>query len=161
MRMTNVLALGVLAIGMQSLAAPRGEAAPPAAAGGHAHAHPEKGPHGGSLIELGKEDYHAELVHDEATDTVTIHILDGGATRPVPIPAGRLVLNLRVAGKPRQFFLPAAPRAGDPDGLASAFAASDAQLCKALHAAGSSGRLNVEIAGRQYVGRVEGHTHAH
>jgi hypothetical protein len=50
---------------------------------------------------------------------------------------------------------------GDPDGLASAFAATDAQLCQALHAAGSSGRLTVEIAGRQYVGRVEGHTHAH
>ena len=29
------------------------------------HAHPSEGPHGGSLIELGNEEYHAELVHDE------------------------------------------------------------------------------------------------
>lgn len=29
----------------------------------HAHAHPSEGPHGGDLIELGNEEYHAELVH--------------------------------------------------------------------------------------------------
>ena len=33
----------------------------------HEHDHPSEGPHHGSLIELGKEAYHAELVHDEKT----------------------------------------------------------------------------------------------
>jgi len=32
------------------------------------HAHPDKGPHGGDLIELGNEEYHAELVHPHAHD---------------------------------------------------------------------------------------------
>jgi len=161
MRMAGMLTMAALAIGTAATPAARTAAAPPAAAGGHAHAHPTVGPHGGSLIELGKEDYHAELVHDEATATVTIHVLDGAAAKPVPIPAKRLALNLRAAGKPRQFFLAAAPQAGDPEGTSSAFTATDEQLCAALHAAGASGRLNVEIAGRQYVGKVSAHAHAH
>ena len=33
-----------------------------------AHAHPSEGPHGGDLIELGNENYHAELVHPEGHD---------------------------------------------------------------------------------------------
>ena len=34
----------------------------------HAHAHPSEGPHGGDLIELGNEEYHAELVHPHDHD---------------------------------------------------------------------------------------------
>ncbi|MCE2751496.1 MAG: hypothetical protein LW720_06355 [Pirellula sp.] len=36
------------------------------------HAHPSEGPHHGSLVELGKEEFHAELVHD--SKSVTIYI---------------------------------------------------------------------------------------
>ena len=32
------------------------------------HAHPTHGPHGGDLIELGNEEYHAELVHPHGHD---------------------------------------------------------------------------------------------
>lgn len=32
------------------------------------HAHPSHGPHGGDLIELGNEEYHAELVHPHGHD---------------------------------------------------------------------------------------------
>jgi len=39
--------------------------------------------------------------------------------------------------------------------------ATDKHLGKLLNATGSSGRLNVEIAGKRYVGRVESHTHPH
>jgi hypothetical protein len=41
-----------------------------------AHAHPSEGPHGGDLIELGNEDYHAELVHPEGHDDA--HPLEHG-----------------------------------------------------------------------------------
>ena len=49
------------------------------------HAHPSEGPHHGSLIELGNEDYHGELVHDHATGSVTIYLLDS-ARRAGPRP---------------------------------------------------------------------------
>ncbi len=77
---------------------------------GHAgHDHPSEGPHGGELIDLGKEEYHAELVHDDATHTITIYVLDGSAKVAMPIEATEMALNLLVDGKPQQFKLPAKP----------------------------------------------------
>lgn len=136
-------------------------AAAPAGTAAHAHAHPTEGPHHGSLIELGREDYHAELVHDDTTDTVTIYILDAAAAKAVPITAKQLMLNVRAAGAAQQFPLAAQPQSTDPAGSSSAFAATDQQLCALLDTKGSSGRLSVEIAGKRYVGRVGGHTHPH
>jgi len=100
-------------------------------------------------------------VHDDTTDTVTIYILDAAAAKAVPITAKQLTLNVRAAGTAQQFPLAAQPQAADPAGSSSAFAATGKQLCKLLDAKGSSGRLNVEIAGKRYVGRVESHSHPH
>ena len=160
MRFAKRMRTAMVVCGM-AVAGTTGLRAAPPAAHAHAHAHPTEGPHRGALIELGKEDYHAELVHDEKTDTVTIHLLDGAAEKAVPIPAKHLTLNMRAAGKAQQFALAAAPQEGDPEGSTSAFAAKDKALCRALDAPGASGRLNVEIGGKVYVGRVGGHTHAH
>ena len=119
--------------------------------------HPTEGPHHGTLIELGKEDFHAELVHDDATDTITIYILDAAAKKAVPIVAKKLTLNMVAAGKPQQFHLAAKPQEGDPNGLSSAFAATDKTLCQVLDAEDTKGRVNVEIGGKVYVGEVGGH----
>lgn len=128
---------------------------------GHVHAHPTEGPHHGSLIELGREDYHAELVHDDATDTVTIYMLDGAAKDAVAIDAKQLTLNLLVGGKPQQFQLAARPQPTDPEGKCSAFGSTSEPMCKALDAKGTTGRLNVEVVGKMYVGKLGGHTHNH
>lgn len=149
---TVALLCGLVTVGARLEAAP---------AAGHAHAHPTEGPHHGALIELGKEDYHAELVHDDATDTVTIYILDSSATKPVPIAAKQLTLNMRAGGKSQQFMLAAQPQQGEVAGSASAFAASGKQICQAIDAKGASGRLNVDIGGKVYVGNVDGHSHNH
>ncbi len=53
------------------------DAPPPATV--DVHSHPTEGPHHGTLIELGKEEYHAELVHDDKM--VTIYILDSAAKK--------------------------------------------------------------------------------
>ena len=129
--------------------------------GGHAHAHPTEGPHRGSLIELGKEDFHAEMVHDHAANAVTIYILDGAAHDAVPIDAKQVTLNLLVTGKPQQFQLAARPQPTDPEGKSSAFGCTSEQMCRVLDAKGTTGRLNVEIAGKMFVGKLGGHTHAH
>ena len=71
------------------------------------HAHPSEGPHHGELIELGNEEYHAELLH---TDTeLTIYMLDGAATQPVPIEATALTINMTHNEVPKQFSLDAVP----------------------------------------------------
>lgn len=129
--------------------------------GGHVHAHPTEGPHHGSLIELGRENYHAELVHDADADTVTIYVLDGAAHDAVPIDASQLTLNLLVGGKPQQFQLAARPQASDPEGESSAFTCTSRPMCEALDAKGTTGRLNVKIMGKTFVGTFGGHSHRH
>ena len=105
-----------------------GEATKPAAETAHhegdGHAehdeagHPEEGPHNGHLIELGKEEYHAELVHDDATHTITLYLLDGSAKKMVPVADKELTINL-VADGPVTILLDSAERPGK-DGLRAA-----------------------------------------
>ncbi|MGM0489947.1 MAG: hypothetical protein ACQESR_24720, partial [Planctomycetota bacterium] len=72
---------------------------------GHEHGgeatpeHPVEGPHGGHLIELGNEAYHAELLHDETKDSVTVYVLDAAGTKPVAISQPEIVLQLFRDGK--------------------------------------------------------------
>lgn len=133
----------------------------PAAEKGHhdEHEHPSEGPHHGELIELGKEEYHAELVHDDSTHTVTVYVLDSAAKAAVPIDAKGLVVNLVAAGKPQQFMLSAKPDAKDPVGQCSCFSLTNESLCEALDDKATTGRINIEIKGKAFVGKIEPHEH--
>ena len=135
---------------------------------GHAveDGHLEGGPHHGHLIELGKEDYHAELTHDETTHTVTIYLLDSSAKESVPIEAAELLVNLASGEKPAQYSLPAMPDSSDPTGKSSRFQLQDEALCDSICAPQAKGRVNVQIAGKPYSGVIEkisheGHAHKH
>ncbi len=138
---------------------PNGEqpAGTPAAEGGHDHDHASEGPHGGHLIELGGEEYHAELLHDDATGKVTVYILNGAAKEEVAIDAATMTLNMVVDGKPSQFSLSAVGGSGQ----ASQFEITDNALLEALDHEGATGRLNVTISGKPYVGKIEHHEHDH
>lgn len=131
---------------------------------GDGHEHPNEehshtGPHGGHLIELGQEAYHAELLHDDKTHQVTIYILDGQVKKSVPISQPELTVNMMVAGSPKQFKLPALAQATDVPDRASCFQAESEELCDALCEPGAKGRLNVNIGGKQFVGEIEHHDH--
>jgi hypothetical protein len=159
-RASGLVALG-LAVTSAAGGVPAVAAQPKTQKSVHAHAHPTEGPHHGSLIELGREDYHAELVHDDATDTVTIYMLDGAAKDAVAIDAKQLTLNLLVGGKPQQFQLVSMPQSADPEGRCSAFGCTSEPMCKAIDAKGTTGRLNVEVSGKRFVGKLGLHTHHH
>ena len=108
---------------------------PPATTGheghDHAHGHASEGPHHGDLVELGNEEYHAEVVHGD-TGAVTVYVLDGSAKTAVPIEATEVVLNVTHDGKPEQFQLPATPDSSDPQGKSSKFSLTNAELAKHL-----------------------------
>ncbi|MBC7856465.1 MAG: hypothetical protein IAF94_23795 [Pirellulaceae bacterium] len=125
------------------------------------HAHPEEGPHGGDLIELGKEEYHAEMTHDDETHIVTIYLLDSAAKASVPVEAKELVVNLTLEGKGVQFKLPALPQESDPEGKSSRFQLADEALCEGICGEKATGRLNVVIADRSYAGTIEHGEHKH
>ncbi len=129
---------------------------------GHDHAedaHPTEGPHGGQLIELGDEEYHAELMHDEDTHKVAIHVLDAAGKKAVAIPAAEISVQLFQDGKFVKYALKAVDASG---GNASQFELVDDALCDALCAEdGTKGRLQVTINGKPYTGTIahEGHDH--
>lgn len=127
----------------------------------HATGHPEAGPHNGHLIELGKEEYHAELLHDDATHTITLYMLDGSAKKMVPVAEKDLTVNLVVEGKPTQFKIPATPQPDDPSGQSSRFELVDETLCKSLDDPKSKARLVVTIDGKQFSGDMAHGDHDH
>ena len=135
----------------------------PGAADSHddhgAHDHPSEGPHHGDLIELGGEEYHAEVVHG-AGGVVTVYILDGAAKAAAPIDAAEVTFNIVHDGQPKQFQLPANPDTGDPAGHSSRFSLTDEKLARHLDAAGTTARLMLTINGKSYTGQVE-HHHDH
>jgi hypothetical protein len=127
---------------------------------GH-HDHPSEGPHGGQLIELQEGAYHAELVHEDDTHTVTIYLLDDKAKGSVTSGEGELMINLVVDGGPAQFMLAAAPEPSDPKGESSKFQVVSEELSKAMDAKDVKGRLNVTIGGKPLVGAFEHADHGH
>lgn len=130
-----------------------------------AHAHPSEGPHHGGLIELGNEEYHAELVHNEATESVTIYILNAAATEQVPIDSTEVTINVKHGDKPEQFKLAASPDLNDPQGKSSRFVSNDAELAEHLDEEGTDPKLVVAINGKSFRGTIahdhdhEGHDH--
>jgi hypothetical protein len=157
----GLLLAATLAVGCNQNAS--GPAAPPANGGDdHAdHARPTEGPHGGGLIELGNEEYHAELVHDEQGGTVTIYILDAETKTAVPIDATELTINLKHDGQAEQFKLAASPDASDPQGKSSRFVSNVAELGEDLQHEGAEPQLVVTINGKQYRGKIEHGDHGH
>jgi hypothetical protein len=125
-----------------------------------ASVHPTEGPHHGGLVELGNEEYHAEVVHDEATDSVTMYLLDAAGKSAVPIDASELLVNWSHDGQAEQYTLPASPEPGDPSGKSSRFASADPKLAEALDAEGAEVQLVVTIGGKQYRGEIS-HDHDH
>lgn len=122
-----------------------------------AHAHPEHGPHGGDLVELGKEAFHAELVHGDSG--IAMYVLDGSATQQVPIASEKLVVSLKHDGQVATFDLMANPDANDPPGQTSRFTSNDPKLDQWLDA-GAEGAVVIQIEGKSYTGKVA-HDHDH
>jgi hypothetical protein len=147
-----VLGVALIACGMAGVAT--------ASAGDSAtDAHPAQGPHRGSLIEFGDEEFHAELVHDDSTDTITIYVLDKKARRAVPVTARTVTLDIRAAGRSHRYTLVANVRGTEGFGAASVFTASDNLLCQLLDVDGVSARLTIEIDGKSFVGQLGKHAH--
>ncbi|RCS53893.1 hypothetical protein DTL42_01620 [Bremerella cremea] len=121
------------------------------------HDHASEGPHHGTLIELGEEEYHAELVHDDEAGTVTIYLLDAAGKEPVAIEAEELTLNVKAGDEAAQFKLAAADAA---DGKAAKFTSSETDLAEAFDEDGAETVLVVTIAGKQFRGNVK-HDHDH
>ena len=129
--------------------------------GKHVHEHAAHGPHDGHIIELGDEQYHAELVHDDASHTVTVYILDGSVKNAAPIAAESISIKLIADGQPKEFTLTAQPLEGEADGQSSRFVLESEELLHEMEEEGSKPRLSFSIGDQQFNGDISMDDHDH
>lgn len=124
------------------------------------HVHAEHGPHGGEILEVGKDEYHMELIIDEAKKQVVVYLLDGKMKDFVAIDAAFLAANLKIAGKPVQIKILPIPQEIDQKGFSSRYGLVSPPLVDALHREHSDARLALRIGKKAYTVKLE-HHHDH
>src|SRR5689334_14349072 len=72
------------------------------------HDHPP-GPHGGSIVELGDDEYHAEVVVDGKTNMLSVYMFGSDAKTVAPIAA----TEVTVVADDKSLMLKAVPQEGD------------------------------------------------
>jgi hypothetical protein len=125
-----------------------------------AHEHGEYGPHGGHLVELGEEEYHAEVVLNPKTKDVTVYILGSDPQKPAPIDAKEVRLELTIDGKTGPHVARPSPQKEDHPGESSRFVlANDPDIkAKIDDEHELVGHVNVTVKGKSYSGEIE-HEH--
>ena len=121
----------------------------------HDHGHGAKGPHGGGIVELGDEEYHAEVLVDHDSESVIVYVLGKDAKTAEAVAAADLSVALE--GK-EPLTLKAASQSGDAEGKASKFVLVDHDLVHTLMDAGFlHGDLRITIADKPYIGHIDYH----
>lgn len=68
--------------------------------GAEEHHHEHTAPHGGTLIEIGEEAAHLEVLLDWDKGLLTIYMLDGEAEHPVRLSANDFQMTIEAGGEP-------------------------------------------------------------
>jgi hypothetical protein len=125
----------------------------------HSHAH---GLHGGHIIEIGEEEYHAEWTHDDS-GKVTVYILDAEMKKEVPIEAEEITIDTVVAGQTNSFQLAAVDRTAGDMPKASKFEIVDQKLLGVLESLseGVTATLKMTINGKPYEAKITHDDHGH
>ena len=111
--------------------------------------------HGGHIICLGhNHEYHAELVDDHESGTVTVYMLDGNL-KTMGIEQGSITLVLTAGTQTESFEIPA------KENSTSEFSLVDAKMLEMLTAEHASGKLRVTINDKPFTGSFEHHAHDH
>lgn len=110
------------------------------------------GPHGGTLVELGRQRFHGELVIQD--ELVTVYLLDSVAEEAQFIDSPTISLNLLVNGKPQQFLLTANANSSPTNSGNSRFERLDSELAQLLRSGKIEAKLAIRIAGVAYHGPI-------
>ncbi len=128
--------------------------------GEHGHAktgHAKTGPHGGHIIDLGRNhEYHAELVEAHENHSTAIHILDGDL-KPLAVEAATISMSVKTDSGSPPYELAAKEAA---DGGGSIFESTDQDLFHALEDEGEP-TVRVQIKGTPFKGTLTHHEHDH
>lgn len=121
----------------------------------HGHGHSEPGPHKGTLIEIGEDEFHAELVVDHDAHAVRIYLLGADAKTASTTTDTSLKISFEKVGDAE---LKAAPQAGETEGKTSCFEVLDDKLVHDLLDLGyAHGKFTVNLGGKAYTASIDAH----
>ena len=120
------------------------------------------GPNGGHIIELGDEEFHAEVAMDAARK-LTVYLLDEAVKAAKPVENGTMQITTKVDGNEVMLDLVAAPLEGEADGKCSRFElAADKVPGAIMDIEGLSGDLTLKFGDKTLKQSLtEEHDHGH
>jgi len=126
------------------------------------HGHGAHGPNGGDIVEVGNEEFHAEVVVDEAEQRIDVFILGSDAKTAKPIAASEISINFKHGDEVEEFKLAASALDGEADGQASKFTITDEELFEELHEHPEGATLKFSDGDQALTGTViHSHDHGH
>lgn len=125
----------------------------------HAHVH---GPNGGHIVELGEEEFHAEVAMDTSRK-LTVYLLDEAVKAAKPVDNGTLQITTKVDGNDVVLDLVAAPLDTEKDGKCSRFElAADKVPGAIMDIEGLTGDLSLKFGDKTLkTSLTEEHDHDH
>ena len=108
--------------------------------GDHGHGH--HGPNGGEIVEVGNEEFHAEVVVDENEHRIDVFILGSDAKTAKPIAASEIAISFKHGEEVEEFKLAASALDGEAEDQASRFTITDEELFEELHEHPEGATLN-------------------
>ena len=118
------------------------------------HDHSSLGPHGGHILELGNEDYHAEWRFDNDSGKVTIYLLDSAVKKAVTTTATSISVQVKHGDNVSDYELPAINQSEDDPPTTSEFELVDTVMLELLKGVGHGidASLKVVIGDKEYTG---------
>ena len=118
------------------------------------HDHSSLGPHGGHILELGNEDYHAEWRFDNDSGKVTIYLLDSAVKKAVTTTATSISVQVTHGDNVSDYELPAINQSEDDPPTTSEFELVDTVMLELLKGVGHGidASLKVVIGDKEYTG---------
>jgi hypothetical protein len=140
-----------------------GKPMPPKANGDgeHTHSHAEHGPHGGQVLGLGDEEYHAEFVLDEASGKVTVYLLDKDIKTNAAAASAQetIAIEAKSGEETKTYELAAVNRTAGDMPTAQQFELVDKELHGPIET--NLATLKVTIAGKEFVQKINFESHGH
>jgi hypothetical protein len=132
---------------------------------GHDHDDHEEGPHGGHLVELAGPDgesAHAEWLHDDETNLVTVFLLGEDAKSPLKDAPPEITIEIRGGKTPTSYTLPAIETYNDAP-VEAAYAHADPLLLTGLRVIVESKEPQLKFMQGEapWIGTFEHHDHDH
>ena len=127
----------------------------------HDHDHGALGPHGGHVLVLGDEQYHAEWTHDDKSGEIAIYLLDADIKEDVATTAELITIATTIREETQTYELAADNQDQADPPRASRFKTTNPNLLTALKQAGSGvdAQVRVVIDGSLFRGTFEKHDH--